>query len=178
MILDALTAFSTPAAPDNLALGTGTYNSNNVIDLGLVGLPASASGGGARDVGIGDAPSLKLMCEVVTSFTSGGAGTLQLTLQGAPDNGTGAPGAYYTMLQSQAISLANLVQGARLFDVDVPRPPPGQALPRFLRLQYIIGGAAMTAGQCVSCIVLDRIDQPVGITNALSGYPPGIVIAN
>ena len=178
MIIDGFLAFSTPAMPDNLALGTGTYNSNNVIDLGLYGLPLSAAGGGARDIGIGDDPSMKLFVDVMTAFTSGGAGTLQVILQGAPDSGAGAPGTWYTMLASQAIALSALVQGAHLLDVDVPRPPPNQPVPRYLRMQYTIGGAAMTAGQVASQIVLDRFDQINGPTGSLSGYPPGIAISN
>lgn len=179
MIQDGQFSFSTSTAPDVLALGTGTYNSNNIIDIGLAGLPTSASGGGARDLGIGDDPAMKLVVNVTTAFTSGGSATLQITLQGAPDNGSGAPGTYSTVLQSQAIALTNLFQGARLLDVDLPRMPPGVALPRFWRLQYVIGTAAMTAGQVVSFFALDRFDQPVGsATGALSGYPAGITVAN
>lgn len=177
MIRDGLTSFSTPAAPDNLALGTGTYVANNILDLGLLGIPTSTNGGGARDLGVGDDPSLKLSVVATTAFTSGGSATLQIELDGAPDNGSGAPGTWTTMIQSQAIAVANLVAG-ELFPIDVPRPAPGQALPRFLRLRYIIGTAAMTAGQCVSGIVIDRFDQIVGGTGLLSGYQAGINIAN
>jgi hypothetical protein len=177
-IRDALTSFSTPTAPDNLALGTGTYVANNIIDLGLSGVPSSANGGGARDMAIGDDPMLKLSVVVTTAFTSGGSATLQFELDGAPDNGSGAPGTWSIMLQSQAIPVADLWVG-EAFGVDVPRPAPGQALPRFLRLRYIIGTAAMTAGTCVSGIVIDRFDQIVGsASGALSGYPAGITISN
>lgn len=178
MIIDGNTSFSTSATPDALAQTVGTYYSNNVLDLGLTGLPTSASGGGARDVGVGDDPALKLVVNIGTAFASGGAATLQIALQGAPDNGSGSPGSYTTMLQSQAYALSALTAGARLLDVDVPRPPAGMALPRFLRLAYIIGGATTTAGTCISNIVLDRDDQIVGTTGALSGYPAGINIAN
>ena len=178
MIIDGLFSFSTPAAPDNLALGTGTYSSNNVIDLGLVGLPTSASGGGARDLGVGDDPALKLIVNVTTAFTSGGSGTLAIVLQAAPDNGSGAPGTWVTWLTSSTYALAALAAGARLLDIDLPRPPAGQSLPRFFRLQYTIGTAAMTAGACVSAFVLDRDDQIYGPSELLSGYPPGIAIAN
>ena len=175
MILDALLQFDTAA---NLAQVVGTYNSSNVIDLGLIGIPLSAAGGGARDMGIGDDPALKFFAAITAGFTSGGAGTLQIKVQGAPDNGAGAPGTYYDMLLTPVYALATLTVGQTLMDFDFPGVPPGQAVPRFIRLAYIIAGATMTAGTVVSYIVLDRIDQIQGTTGVLSGYPPGIAIAN
>ena len=120
------------------------------------------------------------MVQVATAFTSGGAGTLQVILQGAPDNGSGLPAAFVNWWTSPAYALATLVQGARLYDMDMPRPPDGVQVPRFLRMSYVIGGATMTAGAVLAMIVLDRMDQMYqGTSNAvLGGYPPGIVIAN
>lgn len=174
-IRDALLQFDNPF---NGALGTGTYNSNNIIDLGSLGLPSSASGGGGRDLGIGDDPAIKVSILVTTAFTSGGAGTLQVNFQGAPDNGSGAPGTWSTFVASATFALATLASGARLMDIDVPRPPPGVAPPRFLRLTYVIGGAAMTAGALISELLLDRFDQPESAAGVLSGYPAGITVAN
>jgi hypothetical protein len=65
-------------------------------------------------------------------------------------------------------------------DMDMPRPPDGIAIPRFLQLNYTIVGT-MSGGSTLSAfIVLDRDDQPYqGTDNAImGGYPPGIVIAN
>lgn len=179
-IIDNFLSFSTPASPDNLAQVVGTYASNNVIDLGLSGIPTSANGGGARDIGIGDDPALKLNVEVVTTFTSGGAGTLAVSLQGANDNGSGAPGAFTTWWTSPAYALATLNQGSNLLSMDMPRPPDGVAVPRYLRLSYAIAGATMTAGQVVSNILLDREDQMYSGTDnsILGGYPAGINVAN
>lgn len=179
MILDYLQMFDPPSLPNNLAQPIGTYNSNNVLDYGITsGIPSSASGGGARDIGIGDDPAMKLVINVSTAFASGGAGTLAVNFQGAPDNGSGAPGAWTTWYSTAAVALANLVVGARLWDEDFPRPPPGVTPPRFIRLQYVIAGAAMTAGALVSGFVLDRFDQIEGPTNLLSGYPAGVTIPN
>lgn len=181
MILDALLMFDPPSAPNNLAIAVGSQVSGNVLDLGITsGIPTSASGGGARDIGIGDDPAMKLLVQVGTTFTSGGAGTLAIALQGAIDNGAGAPAAFSTWWSSPAYALATLIQGARLYDMDMPRPPDGIAIPRFLRLNYTVGGATMTAGTVIAGIVLDRHDQSYqGTQNAvLGGYPPGIVIAN
>ena len=175
MILDALLQFDSAI---NLAQPAGTYNSTNVLDLHLSGLPVLASGQGARDIGIGDDPAMKLMVLVTTAFTSGGAATLQVNFQGAPDNGSGAPGTYSTYMSTPVYALAALIAGARLMDDDWPRPPAGVVFPRFVRLTYVVGTTSFTAGMVESFAVGDRFDQPE-ITNAvLSGYPPGITIAN
>lgn len=175
MILDNYLTFDLAA---NLAQPVGTYNSGNIIDLGSLGLPNSASGGGARDMGIGDDPALKLSVIATALFTSGGAATLAINFQGAPDNGAGSPGAYTTYASSQTYALAALIAGAQLFNIDVPRPPAGVAAPRFYRLQYVVGGVAFTAGTLESQIVLDRIDQALSSAGNLSGYPAGITVAN
>lgn len=182
MILDSFLMFDGPDAPANLAQVVGTYNSGNVIDLHGAGLiPVLANLQGARDMGIGDDPALKMLVQVSTLFTSAGAATLQIALQGATDNGSGAPSSFSTWWTSPAYALATIaVQGARLYDMDLPRPPAGIAIPRFLRMSYIIGGATTTAGQIISGIVLDRFDQPYSSTGnaVIGGYPAGLNVAN
>ena len=177
MILDSFLQYDSAI---NLAQVAGTYNSTNVIDFGGPAIPVLASGQGARDMGIGDDPALKLLVQVTVAFTSGGAGTLQVNLQGAADNGSGAPLTWTTWYTSPAYALATLVQGARLMDMDFPRPPDGVPIPRFSRLTYVIGTATMTAGTVEALIVLDRMDQYyTGTNNAvMSGYPAGITVAN
>jgi hypothetical protein len=177
MILDGLLMFtSTPAAGGDLPT-TGTQTSTNVLDLGVTGgLPASASGaGGARDIGIGDDPAMKLLVQVIVAFAGGT--NLYITLQGAQDAGSNAPGSYTTMYTSATVTEANLVAGARIADIDVPRPVPGQGLPRFLRLQYVSTGTH-TAGAIIGTLVLDRHDLPEQSNAVLGGYAAGITIAN
>lgn len=182
MIIDNLLCFDPPGSPANLAQVVGTYVSANVIDLHISGggLPVLLNGQGARDIGIGDDPAMKLLVQVITTFTSGGAGTLAVSLQGATDNGAGIPNAFSTWWTSPTYALATLNAGSRLFNMDMPRPPDGIAIPRFLRMSYAIAGATMTAGTVVSTIVLDRDDQPYLSTDnsILGGYPAGINIAN
>ncbi len=181
MILDNFLMFDPPSLPAALAQVQGTYNSGNVLDLHMSGIPVLANLQGARDMGIGDDPALKMLVQVSTAFTSAGAATLQIALQGATDDGTGNPASYSTWWLSPAYALATIaVAGARLYDMDMPRPPAGIAIPRFLRLNYIIGGATTTAGACISGIVLDRFDQPYKSTGnaVIGGYPAGINIAN
>jgi len=124
---------------------------------------------------------MKILVQVTTAFTSGGAATLAVQLQGATDNGSGAPAAFSTWWVSPTYALATIaVVGARLMDMDMPRPPAGIAVPRFLQLTYVIAGATTTAGNVSSYLVLDRHDQMYNATNnaILGGYIPGVVINN
>lgn len=184
MILDGLLTFTgtSNGATGGITAGAqtdlpsaGTQAASNIIDLGLAGIPSYANGGGARDIGVGDDPSLKLSAIVVTAITGGTS--LQLQLQGAPDNGSGAPGSYTTMWTSAAIAEASLVTGAQLANIDVPRVVFGQALPRFLKLNFISVGTH-SAGAIECQIVLDRDDQIMGTGGAYSGYPAGLTVAN
>lgn len=176
MIIDALNMFTASSTGDLPT--TGTQSSSNTIDLGITsGIPSSANGGGARDIGIGDNPALKLIVQVLTTFASGTS--LQIALQGAVDNGAGAPAAFSTWWLSPAYAEAALNAGSRLYDMDMPRPPDGIAVPRFLRLSYITVGTH-TAGALFAAILLDRPDQMYQSTDnsVIGGYPAGIVIAN
>lgn len=185
MILDGLLTFTgtSNGATGGITAGaqtdlptTGTQAASNIIDLGLAGIPTYANGGGARDIGVGDDPSLKLSVVVTTAITGGTS--LQIQLQGAPDNGSGAPGSYTTMWTAPAaVAEASLLAGTQLANIDIPRPAPGQALPRFLKLNFISVGTH-SAGAVEANIVLDRFDQITGTTGALSGYPAGINVAN
>lgn len=170
MILDGLLQFSSAQAV------TATADSTNVLDLGLSGLPTSAGGGGARDIGIGDDPAMKVLVLVTTAFAT--LTSLQVLFRGAPDNGSGAEGSYTTMVSGPVVPVASLVVGARLLDIDVPRPAPGQAVPRFLKLNYTVAGSNATAGNVSSYLVLDRHDLPEQSNATLGGYPAGITVAN
>ena len=92
-------------------------------------------------------------------------------------NGGGAPGSYTTMWTSSAIAEASLVAGAQIANIDVPRPAPGQALPRYLKLNFISVGTH-SAGAIECGIVLDRDDQILGSGGVYSGYPAGLTVSN
>lgn len=191
MILDFLNQFTggttAPGNSDNATDSptTGTQTSSLVVDLGVglqtttnpsgVGIPSAAAGAGARDLGVGDHPSIKIMVEVTTAFASGTS--LAINIQGAPDSGTGTQGTYTTYVSGPVIAEAALVAGARLLEIDLPRPPAGVALPRYLRLQYVTVGTH-TAGAIRGNAVLDRFDQVGSQTGVLSGYPAGVTVAN
>lgn len=186
MILDNLLCFtgSSNGASGGVVLGantdrptTGTQTSSNILDLHMAGIPVLANNQGARDIGIGDDPALKILAVCVAAF--GGGTSLQLNLQGATDNGSGAPASFSTWWSSPVYTEAQLVTGARLFDMDMPRPPDGVAIPRFLQLQYVSVGTH-SSGALESLIVIDRHDQIYNSTvnSTLGGYPAGVVVPN
>lgn len=150
MILDSALLFDSAHA---ITAASGTEASTNVLDLT-----------NARDMGIGDTPALKLLVQVIQAFAGGTS--LAVKLQGSTDNVT------YTDMPAAtptALTLGSLTAGARILDVDVPRPSVGQALPRYLRLLYTTVGTH-TLGTVTAAIVLDRQDYVA--------YPPGLVINN
>jgi hypothetical protein len=167
---------------------TGSQTSSNIIDIGVgfanpgnltgLAIPGNAAGGGARDLGIGDDPSLKIM--IIASGTWAGGTSLQMNIQGAPDNGSGAPGSFTIMEAGPVIALATLNLGVRLMDLDYPRTVVGQAVPRFIQLGFVTVGTWTGGLQRVQgFVVLDRIDQINQPSGAFgSGYPAGITVAN
>ncbi len=144
MYIDGLLQFSSNQAVTTTAVST------NVIDLL-----------NARDIGIGD-DSLSIVAVPSVTFTGGTS--IQVVLQGSADNST-----FTDMVSGSVVAVANAVQGARLANFDMPLVAPGQALPRYIRLNYVVVGT-MGAGQITSMIVLDR--------QANLQYAPGIAISN
>lgn len=186
MILDAFAQFTGSTTATGTATGnsdnsdsptTGTQVSSQQVDLHMAGIPVLAANQGARDIGIGDDPAIKLNVQVTVAF--GGGTNMQTNLQGAPDNGSGAAGSFSTFLTGATVLETNLIAGQQLLPVDMPRPPQGVPIPRFLILQYVTSGTH-TSGKLRGNLVLDRIDQAfTGTNNAtLGGYPAGITVAN
>lgn len=148
MILDGYTLF------DNAVALTATRDSTNVLDLQ-----------NARDLGIGDGPTLKLFVDATSALLSAGATTLTVALSGSTDNST-----YTVMAQSPAIAKAALTTGTRIWSIDMPRTVAGQSLPRYLKLVYTVAVSDFTGGSVSAGLVLDRQD--------VVQYSAGITIAN
>jgi len=138
MLIDKQNQFSADAGDS--PTGTGSTASTNIIDLGI-----------ARDIGGAVSDQLALLCEVVTAFTSGGSATLQVQFQTSADNS-----AWSTLVQSDAVPVASLVQGYKFLPGELPGPTQ-----RFVRLNYAIGTAAMTAGVLKAALVPSLDVQPV-----------------
>jgi hypothetical protein len=169
---------------DSVAQTTGTYATSNVVDLGVAGLPATTAStalGGARDIGVGDDPMLKLSIINTSAITSGSSSTIYFTLEGAPDTAgsSGTPGSWTVMWTSPTFTAAtSFAAGQQLANVDVPRVIPGQPLPRFLRLRFVVGSATITGGAIEAQIIVDRDDQIIGTGGVYSGYVAGVTVAN
>jgi hypothetical protein len=142
MLIDQQNQFSAAQA----VTSTGSTASTNTVDLGV-----------ARDVGGGASGPLFLLCEVVTPFASGGLATLQVQVQTSPDNAT-----WSILDQSDAIPVASLVQGYKFLPNKLAGPTQ-----RYLRLNYVVGTTAMTAGAITAGLVPSLDVQPV--------YPRGYV---
>jgi hypothetical protein len=163
MIIDSLLVF------DSAATFSTTTASTNVIDLQ-----------NARDLGASsEDENIELMCQIGTAFLSSGSATLNIQFQGAPDNGSGSPGTYVTFAESGVIAVASLVANARVFNINVPGKlietlkdlGSGTPLPRFLRLNYVVATATMSAGTITSAIVGTRGSEMIQ-------YPSGFTVAN
>ncbi|SDQ29292.1 Bbp16 family capsid cement protein [Paraburkholderia tuberum] len=157
MILDASLFF------DSAAAITSTIPSTNTLDLWTF-----------RDLGVdgGKYAVPKLMCLVTTAFTTFNGATLQASFQGSTDNS-----AWTTYASSAAVPAAALVAGVRPFDLGLPRPPTGVAIPRYLRLLYTVGTGVFNTGALTSTLVIGREDQ---VMNGAfqSGYRAGITVNN
>lgn len=158
MILDGNLLFDTAAAI------TSTVASTNVVDLANF-----------RDLGVngGEFAPPKLMVLVTTAFATSTAATLQVSFQGSTDNST-----WTTYASSPVYAAAALTAGARLFDIDMPRPPAGVAVPRYVRLNYTVGTSTFSAGAVTSALVMQRQDTPVSTAGYQSGYPSGFTVSN
>jgi hypothetical protein len=155
---------------------TGTQAASNILDLGVTsGIPSSANGGGARDIGIGDDPAMKLSAIATVGFSAGT--TIQLQLQGAIDDGSGGIGTLTTMWTSPAYAAAAVLAGTQLANVDVPRTIPGQGIPRFLKLNFITT-STNSLGK-IEAFVAMGLDQQIPASGpTYSGYPAGVNVAN
>lgn len=119
------------------AVTTGSTASTDIIDLGSV-----------RDIGAGE--ELEVIVVIDTTFTSGGSGTLDFKLQ--TDSAVGF-GTVTTLFSTGAIAVATLVAGYSVARWKIPR-----GVSRYLRLQYVVATADMTAGTITAGISLGRQD--------------------
>ncbi len=141
MLLDSQNMFTLPAGDSPTVVGN--TDSTNTLDLGV-----------SRDIGDAATDDLYLLCEVVTAFASGGSATLQVEVQDSPDNST-----WTVRYQSPAIAVTSLVQGYKFL---VGAMLSQQGTPgRYIKLTFVIGTAAMTAGTIKAAFVPALDAQPV-----------------
>lgn len=173
MIFDNNLIFS-----NNQALTSTTAPSTGVIDLqGGLAINKGVGTVFGQDIGRGDGVAIpKVAAFVTVAGVSGGGATLQVQLQGAIDTGAGEPAGtpdtYTTYAETPAAgyNAASLTLGKKIAAFDWPQVPSGVALPRYLRLNYVIATSTFSALTIFAGLVLQRADDNVG------SYPEGFVV--
>lgn len=127
----------------NVAAAAGTAVVGSVLDFG-----ANA----AKRLGqLGSSRRMSLVITVETSFTSGGAATVQFRL--GSDTATPNVAANAVLhVQSGILSMANLARGNRLI---LPLPEGLPNLLRYMQLQVVTAVATTTAGTINAFLTMD-----------------------
>jgi len=159
MYADATLTFS---MGQSLAVSASTPSAT-VIDLTGAGegTPPNLSWGNSAtfgaDLGLG-APgfgALKVVTQINEGLSTTNSATLNVALQGAPDDGSNEPGAWETFAESGPIAADVLGAGGQIV-FDYPRRAIGAALPRFLQLLYQLpASTSFSAGAVTAAIILD-----------------------
>jgi len=154
MILDKNLQFD-PAA----TAITVTAVSTNVIDLL-----------NAREMSVDQYGGFPIVTITVgTALAAAGAAVLTVQVQGSTDNAT-----YTIMDQTDAIPKANLVAGTIIRIPLGKLQPQSVGIPRYIRLNYVVGTGPFTAGT----IEADLVVGSEQINNQTITYPPGVTVSN
>jgi len=96
-----------------------------------------------EDLGLGRGMGTPQVVGYTGPGTPTTATSLTVQLQGAPDNGGGTIGGltFAVYIQTRAILLASIIASRRLFAFDFPRRQEGDGLPRFINLNFLVGGS-------------------------------------
>lgn len=176
MILDNSLVFSSAQS----LITNSTTASTNVIDLTGIGSGSApnlnfgnATTFGA-DMGIGDGEAIpKVYVTLGTTFLTASSATLNIAVQGAPDNGSNVAGSWTTMSETGALAASVLLIG-RQITLYLDTLALGQALPRFLRLSYQLPAAtSFTAGSIGLAGIALQTDQSA----RLYQYPANFTVA-
>ena len=132
-----------------------------------------------EDLGIGKGLGTpRVLVNVGTAFAT--LTSLQVQFQGAPENSTShASGnrsdlTFATYIQTDAIAVALLLANTRIAAFDWPMRKTGQALPRFVQLNYVVAGSNATAGTVTSDVTIGDDDA----TNTLQQYGRNYAVAS
>jgi hypothetical protein len=154
---------------------TATANGSSIIDITgagsgnapamIGGFPATKNAIG-NDYGLADGEAVPYLYLTVTTAGTG-AGTLTVSIQEAPDNGSYSPGTYTTVYTSTTFVGTTLTLGTVLL---VPLPPriPGTLPPRFYQVVYTVA-STLTASVLAGLV----INPPSSLTG--QAYPRNFV---
>ena len=132
-----------------------------------------------EDLGIGKGPGTpRVLVNTGTAFAT--LTSLQVQFQGAPVNNTAFGSGnrsdlvFVTYIQTDAIAVALLTINTRIASFDWPMRKTGQALPRFVQLNYVVAGSNATTGTVTSDVTLGDDDA----TNTLQQYGRNFSVAS
>jgi hypothetical protein len=150
-LMDQNLVLSSGQAITTTALSTFTYDILNSALLnsaaGTYTVPPNSIIGNAtffgEDLGLGRGMGTPAIEVFSGAGTPAAATSLQIALQGAPDNGGGTiAGLTFTpYIETGAKPLASILSSSRLTAFDFPRRQEGSGMPRFINLNYIVVGA-------------------------------------
>ena len=150
MILDSLLTFDPAGTP--ITAGGPSTNTLDMLN--------------ARDMGIGTEPALMFLVLGNAAFAAAGAATLNIQLQGSADNVN-----WLTFSESGPLTLAQITSTSqKLWTGALPHRAPVAPLPRYYRLNYVVGTGPFTAGT-VQAYMTTNVD-------AAPSYPSGFNPAN
>lgn len=167
MLNDSLVSFVPYGSPQSLAQVVGSYPSTNTYDIlgsgvgtppaNIIGNPASGLFG--QDPGIGShRPEINVT--VGTAFVSAGGGTVNVQLQYSEDTAvTYQPASWKTVAETGAIAVANLTEGAIIARFPFLPAAPVGLRPRYVRLNFVVATATITAGTIASALVTTYRDD-------------------
>jgi hypothetical protein len=152
MLMDKNLQFSSAQAVTATAASTNVYDIEigNTVTTTFTPTPAAIIGNATyfgEDLGLGRGKGTPSVVVTTGSGTPITATSLQIAFQGAPMNNTAfASGlvsdlVFTTYIETDAILLAQITASTRIAEFDWPMRQIGAALPRFVRLRYIVGGA-------------------------------------
>lgn len=146
MFLDQTLSFNTTvgvyqtvtATADSQAIVDITGAGTGVAPAIINGFPATNTAIG-EDYGAGDGLAIPHVLVTVPALGVG-TGTVTISIQSAPDDGSYGQGTYTTLVSTPAIVASALVAGTV---IDIPLPPlnSNTVLPRFYKLVYTVANA-------------------------------------
>lgn len=155
MFLDNALLLSNAQAITSTAASTTLYDVTGAGSGNVPSMVFGTTGLAGVDLGLGEGMARpNCYFTVGTTFTAGGAATLTIQIQLAPDNGSGSPGTYVTLAETGAIAVGSLVAGKN-FSIPLPPLSMGEAVGRFYRFNYVVATGPFTAGTLTGCILLD-----------------------
>lgn len=132
-----------------------------------------------EDLGVGKGHGTpRVLVNVGTAFAT--LTSLQIAFQGAPENSTSHSSGlrsdltFATYIETDAIAVALLTANTRIASFDWPMRKTGQALPRFVQLDYVVAGSNATAGTITADVTIGDDDA----TNTLQQYGRNFAVAS